>query len=171
MSKKQNFLASAKLMSNKQNFNTAIKQTLAKIRWFTVVNAKFLKKGKYEISNHDILSVKNRFKVDETKRQTPINAAEKALSKICKRIKNEKCSYDIVLRETTQKSNHKLFFYSGKRILLPKNKWKKAVFKKDRYGVKLDTPLIKYFKYKIEIIPVSSSELKHANPLSGWKLM
>ena len=151
-------------MSDKQNINTTI-------RWFTVVNVTFLMRGKYAMSKHDILSIKNRFKVDETKGQTPINAAEKALSKICKRIKKEKCSYDLILRETTQKSNHKLFFYSGKRILLDKNKWKKAVFKKDRYGVKLETPLVKYFKYKIEIKPVSSSVLKHANPLSEWKII
>lgn len=139
-------------------------------RWFTVVNTNILKDSKYEVLMHNVLSIKNRFKIDVSKGQTPINAAEKALSKICNRIKKKECNTDIVLRETTQNSAHKLFFYTGKRILLSENKWKKAVFKKDRYGNILKNPQIKYFKYRLEVCPKSYDELKHVNPLSNWKI-
>jgi LDH2 family malate/lactate/ureidoglycolate dehydrogenase len=47
------------------------------------------------------------------------------LKMYCNRIKKKESNTDIVLRETTQNSAHKLFFYTGKRILLSENKWKK----------------------------------------------
>ena len=142
-----------------------------KNRWFKVIDAnKIINENKYIIKEHDILGKNNRYKIDINKGQTPINAAEKALSKIFLKMNKNNFYINLVLRETTHKSGNKLFFYKGRRILLPEKEWKKAVFKSDKKGNKLNKPEIKYFKYKIEIYPKTLKELNHCNPLSNWKI-
>ena len=140
------------------------------IRWFKVINAnKIINNNKYKIKEHEILGKNNRYKIDINKGQTPINAAEKALSKIFLKMNKNNFKLNLILRETTHKSGNKLFFYKGSRKLLDENEWKKATFKSDKKGNKLKKPKIKYFKYKIEILPKSFNELNHCNPLSDWR--
>ena len=142
-----------------------------KIRWFKVVEiSEIMENNKYVIKEHEILGKNNRYKIDVSKGQTPINAAEKALSKIFLKLNKNNLNTDVILRETTHKSGNKLFFYKGKRILLPEKEWKKAIFKFDKNGNKITKPEIKYFKYKIQIYPKSLNELNHCNPLSNWKI-
>tara|TARA_Y100001958_G_C21098229_1_gene449077 strand:+ start:292 stop:720 length:429 start_codon:yes stop_codon:yes gene_type:complete len=141
---------------------------MTNIRWFTVVNVQKIN-DKYIVLEHSVLNKRNRFKIDTSKGQIPLNAAEKAVSKICQKSDNDIKNIRIILRETTHNSDHKLFFYKANRILLPENKWKKAVFKKDRFGKLLNKPMVKFFKYKTNIIPVKADDLNHVNPLSNWK--
>lgn len=141
---------------------------MTNIRWFTVVNVQKIN-SKYIVLEHSILNKRNRFKIDVSKGQIPLNAAEKAVSKICQKSDNNIKNISLILRETTHNSSHKLFFYKANRILLSENKWKKAVFKKDRFGELLNPPKIKFFKYKTDIIPIKANTLNHVNPLSNWR--
>ena len=86
-------------------------------RWFTVVNTNILKDSKYEVLMHNVLSIKNRFKIDVSKGQTPINAAEKALSKICNR-KNPQIKYFKYRLEVCPKS------YDELKHVNPLSNWK-----------------------------------------------
>lgn len=130
------------------------------VRSFKAVSTKRIGDDKYEISEHGLLK-NNRYTIKN--QQSPEDAAKKVFKRICKlQTKSNACNATFALQETTRNSGKKLFFYTGERVYIPKDKQKKPVTFKDGRVVTFE------FDHKIHAI--SSKKLGHPNPLSGWKV-
>ena len=129
------------------------------IRSFKAVSTKRMGNDKYQISEHGLLK-NNRYTIKH--QQSPEDAAKKVFKRICRlQPKNSACKASFALMETTRGSGKRLFFYTGGRVYIPKDKQKKPVTFKDGRVVT--------FEYDHKIHAVNNKKLGHSNPLSGWK--
>lgn len=134
-------------------------------RYFEVVYARSKGNGKYEVSTHNTLK-ENRFKA--TEKQTPVDAAKKALTRLCENApKNGSCTMNIVLRELTRGSDHKLYFYKGDRSKYETPKVAKMKEKQKNGSIKIVT---KTFHFDPKVSPVPESVLGHSHILGDWKV-
>ena len=134
-------------------------------RYFEVVHAVSKGNGKYTVSTHTALK-ENRFKA--TAKQTPVDAAKKALTSLCELApKNKSCSQNIVLRELTRGSDHKLYFYNGERRKYDTPKVVKLT-STSKNGTKKTVERTFYFDPKVTAVP--ESQLGHSHILGNWKV-
>lgn len=129
------------------------------LRSFKAVSTKKMGNDKYKVSEHGLLK-NNRYTIKH--QQSPEDAAKKVFKRICRlQPKNSACKASFALMETTRGSSKRLFFYSGERVYIPKDKQKKPVTFKDGRMVTFE------YNHKIHAIP--NATLGHSNPLSDWK--
>lgn len=131
------------------------------IRSFKAVSTKRIGNDKYQVSEHGLLK-DNRYTI--RLKQSPEDAAKKVFKRICKlQPKGSTCKATFALLETTRRSSKRLYFYTGERVYIPKDKQKKPVTFKDGRVVT--------FEYDHVIHAVNGKKLGHSNPLSRWKIV
>ncbi len=153
-----------KVANNNVKNNKAVEEKDG-TRYFEVVHAVAKGNGKYTVSTHTALK-ENRFKA--TSKQTPVDAAKKALTSLCELTpKNKSCSQRIVLRELTRGSDHKLYFYNGERRKYDTPKVVKLTSTL-KNGTKKTVE--RTFHFDPKVTAISESELGHSHILGNWKV-